>query len=304
MRPVSRKKWQKRKRPSPRRNNKNEFFGSGLMFVWQKRASSIWLAANEKALAEAAGPKLAIIASLLRKTVMAEVADVTLRNLKQLQRQFGGKIALLPHDWLKQFEEQGLRRPIRLGRRLKIVDAPAYPRSLDQTLVIPAAAAFGTGDHATTAMSLRLLEQVSRSWKAGWSMLDLGTGSGILVLAAKMFGAKHALGIDVDATAVSTAKENARMNNISGIEFRLGDARRLKATRQFEAVAANLFSELLIEILPRIARSLKRTGFAVLSGILRNQEGDVVQALRATCLQKRIVRRRGKWVAILAQKQI
>jgi ribosomal protein L11 methyltransferase len=274
------------------------------MFVWQKRASSIWLAANERALAEAAGPKLAIIASLLRKTVMAEVADVTLRNLKQLQRRFGGKIALLPRDWLKQFEEQGLRRPIRLGRRLKIVDAPAYPRSLDQTLVIPAAAAFGTGDHATTAMSLRLLEQVSRSWKAGWSMLDLGTGSGILVLAAKMFGAKHALGIDVDATAVSTAKENARMNNISGIEFRLGDARRLKATRQFEAVAANLFSELLIEILPRIARSLKRTGFAVLSGILRNQEGDVVQALRATCLQKRIVRRRGKWVAILAQKQI
>ena len=274
------------------------------MFVWQKRASSDWLAANERALAEAAGPKLVIIASPVRKMVAAEVADITLSNLKQLQRQFGGKIAILPRHWLKRFEAQGLRRPIRLGRRLKIVDAPAHPRSLDRTLVIPAGAAFGTGDHATTAMSLRLLEQISRSWKADWSILDLGSGSGILVLAAKMFGAKHALGIDVDATAISTAKENARMNNISGTEFRLGDVRRLKATRQFEVVAANLFSELLIEILPRIARSLKRTGFAILSGILRSQESDVVQALRGTQLQKRIVRRRGKWVAILAQKQI
>jgi ribosomal protein L11 methyltransferase len=274
------------------------------MFVWQKRASPAWLAANERGLAEAAGEKLAIIALSLRKTVMAEVADDSRRDLERLHSQFGGEITILPHDWLKTFAEPGGRDPISVGGRLKIVGANTEPRNTDQELIIPAGAAFGTGDHSTTAMSLRLLEQISRSWKAGWSMLDLGTGSGILALAAKMFGAKRVVGIDLDSIAIATAKENARMNKMSNIEFRIGDARRLNAATEFEIVSANLFSELLIQILPRIARSLKGTGFAVLSGILRNQEAGVADALGEARLHKQIVRRRGKWIAILAQKQI
>jgi ribosomal protein L11 methyltransferase len=274
------------------------------MFVWQKRASPAWLAANERALAEAAGEKLAIIASALRKRVMAEVADDSRRDLERLHSQFGGEITILSGDWLKTFAEPGVRDPISVGGRLKIVGANAERRNADQELIIPAGAAFGTGDHSTTAMSLRLLEQISRPWKAGWSMLDLGTGSGILALAAKMFGAERVVGIDLDSIAIATAKENARINKMSNVEFRLGDARRLNAATQFEIVAANLFSELLIQILPRIARSLKGTGFAVLSGILRNQEASFADALRGARLHKQIVRRRGKWIAILAQKQI
>ena len=271
------------------------------MFVWQKRASPAWLAANERALAEIAGEKLVIIASPLRKTAMAEVADDLRRNLERLHSQFGGEITILPRNWLKRFEK---RDPINLGRRLKIVGVKADARTVNQALVIPAGAAFGTGDHSTTAMSLRLLEQISRSWKAGWSMLDLGSGSGILALAAKMFGAKRVVGIDLDPIAIATAKENARMNKISNVEFRIGDARRLNAATEFEIVSANLFSELLIQILPRIARSLKRTGFAILSGILRNQEADIAHVLQGARLRTQIVRRHGKWIAILAQKQI
>ena len=74
-----------------------------------------------------------------------------------------------------------------------------------------------------------LLEQISRTLSKGWSMLDLGTGSGILALAEIKFGAKRAVVIDSDPLAISVAKANARLNGINGIEFRVGDARKFSA---------------------------------------------------------------------------
>jgi len=163
-------------------------------------------------------------------------------------------------------------------------------------LIIPAEAAFGTGEHATTAMCLRLLEQVSRSWKHDWSIVDLGTGSGILALAAKLLGATRVIGIDNDPIAISTAKQNARLNKIESVKFRVGDVRRWKSQGQIDIVTANLFSELLIEIVPRI-KPVRRL---ILSGILRNQERDVSRALARNKIDILEVRRRGKWVAMLA----
>ncbi len=93
-------------------------------------------------------------------------------------------------------------------------------------LVIPASSAFGTGEHATTAMSLRLLERLTREWKNSWSLADLGTGSGILALAAERFGAGRVVGIDIDPKAISVAKANARLNKIDNVDFKLGDLRK------------------------------------------------------------------------------
>src|SRR4029077_14721011 len=89
--------------------------------------------------------------------------------------------------------------------------------NLPASLVIPAGVAFGTGEHATTAMSLRLLEQLTRGWRAGWSLVDLGTGSGILALAAKKLGAGEVVGIDIDAIAISTARSNSCVNKLRGV---------------------------------------------------------------------------------------
>src|SRR5213079_3237252 len=111
---------------------------------------------------------------------------------------------------------------------------------------------------------LRLLEKLTRRWKAGWSIIDLGTGSGILALAAKRFGATRVIGIDNDPIAISTAKENARLNQINDVQFRVGDVRCWKFQAKIDIFTANLFSELLIEILPR----LKRARWLILSGIL------------------------------------
>src|SRR5439155_15924375 len=151
---------------------------------------------------------------------------------------------------------------LRIGQRLIVVRSARDEKSTKR-LIIPAGTAFGTGEHATTAMSLRLLEKLTRRWKPGWSIVDLGTGSGILALAARRFGAKQVMGIDNDPIAISAAKQSARSNKLSGVEFRVGDVRRWKSTHkslfrrsgyggQVDVVTANLFSELVIEILPKL----------------------------------------------------
>jgi ribosomal protein L11 methyltransferase len=128
-------------------------------------------------------------------------------------------------------------------------------------------------------------------------LLDLGTGSGILALAAARFGAKRVIAIDDDPVAIATARANARRNKINNIDFRVADVRRWKFPKQIDIITANLFSELLIEILPKI----KRTQRLILSGILREQETRLVRALKRNGIVIVEMRRRGKWIAILAR---
>jgi ribosomal protein L11 methyltransferase len=146
-------------------------------------------------------------------------------------------------------------------------------------------------------MSLRLLEELTRTWSLGWSLADLGTGSGILALAAKAFGAHPVVGIDNDPMAISAAKNNARRNHLRGVEFQLCDVRFWKPLGKLDIVCANLFSELVIDLVPK----LRRANWLILSGILRQQENEIVCRLRRNRLEIVKTRRRGKWIAILAR---
>ncbi len=267
------------------------------MFVWRKRASPRWLAVSELKLRETARTQLAVIQEPNRKTALAEVAGRRRRDLEKLQARFGGRIERLPRGWLKRALDR-TSKPIKIGKRLIIVRSRSAARAvrLPAALIMPAGTAFGTGEHATTAMSLRLLEQTTREVPNGWSMLDLGTGTGILALAGRRLGAKKVMAIDSDRVAISVAKENARLNGIAGIDFRVADARKFPGRADFRMVTANLYSELLIEILPK----LKGSQWLILSGILREQEPDVVRALRRNKFDIVVRRRRAKWVALFA----
>ena len=270
------------------------------MYLWRRPASQKWWSDNEERLRAGAGDRLAIIEEAGRKRLQLEIASPSRAELQSLVREFGGRISKLPHDWLKRFSRKQQKRTLKIGKRLIIMNVGGTSVSRQSRrggpshIVIPAGAAFGTGEHATTAMSLRMLERLTQKWKLGWSIIDLGTGSGILALGANRLGAKQAIGIDNDPLAIVTAKENARLNQIDDVEFRVGDVRRYKPTK-VDIVTANLFSELLIRILPK----LKATRWMILSGILRNQERDVTRALRRHKIDIVQVRRRGKWVAIL-----
>ena len=299
------------------------------MFVWRKRASAVWLAANEAPLCEIGGHRLAVISRPDRKSAIAEITGSSRRNLAKIRSRFGGTIEKLPRDWLKEFSRSQKSEPIKIGNRLTIyrsVTSKNRSRNRNRNLLIPAGAAFGTGEHATTAMSLRLLERCTRFWGAQtatlqppaacrrrplnkgsagslhcpekeWTLLDLGTGSGILALAAARFGAKRVIAIDDDPVAIATARENARRNKLDNIDFRVADVRQWPFPPRIEIITANLFSELLIEILPK----LKRAQWLILSGILRDQEAQLVRALKRNGIVILEMRRRGKWIAILAR---
>lgn len=287
------------------------------MYLWRRRAGQEWSNRNEKNLRIVGGDGLAIIEQPDHKQVQFQLASNQRAQLEKIARKFGGQVERLPSDWLKS----ALRRktkPIKVGsRRLKI----------------PGGAAFGTGEHATTAMSLKLLECVMRFWGAPAPrtraiapsrsrtfsgnrlrrgaaigtrghvrppelVVDLGTGSGILAMAAKILGATRVIGIDNDPVAISTARQNARLNKIRRVSFRVGDVRNWKLPRQVDIVTANLFSGLLVETLPRL-RAARRL---ILSGILRAQERDVRRVLTRNKIEILEVRRRGKWVAILTAR--
>src|SRR5437016_8470545 len=265
------------------------------MYLWRRQASEKWWRDKEEELRAVAGDRLAIIEQAGRRRLQFEVASSSRTGLLKLAKQFGGRVEKLPRDWLKRFAREQKTEPISIGKRLIIVRLQ-QDRQSTKKLIIPAGTAFGTGEHATTAMSLRLLEKLTRRWKPGWSIVDLGTGSGILALAAKRLGGRRVIGIDNDPTAISTAKANARANKIQGVQFRGGDVRRSKLPGRVHIVTANLFSELLIAILPK----LKRARWLILSGILREQERDVTRALKRNKIDILQVRRGGKWVAILA----
>jgi ribosomal protein L11 methyltransferase len=278
------------------------------MFVWRKRASAVWLAANEAPLREIGGQRLAIISRPDRTTAVAEIASSSRLDLEKIHFRFGGTIKKLPRDWLKKFSRSQKSEPLKVGNRLIIYRSVASKnrrRNKNRSLLISAGAAFGTGEHPTTAMSLRLLERCTRCWggQAGslhspekeWTLLDLGTGSGILALAGARFGAKRVIAIDDDPAAIATARENARRNKLDNIDFRVADVRRWPFSPRIEILTANLFSELLIEILPK----LKRAQRLILSGILREHEAEFVRALKRNGIAVVETRRRGKWIAMV-----
>src|SRR4026208_2614855 len=207
------------------------------MYLWRKLADPRWLSAHENSLQARSPGRLVITSRPGRKRLQLEIA-CTFRNVaRKLTEEFGGRAEKWPRDWLKRFADLNKSKPLKIGKRLLISrtvssrvkwETDKVERTIRsglpevcQLLIIPASAAFGTGEHATTAMSLRLLERLTRQWEKGWSLADLGTGSGILALAAKRFGAGRVTGIDLDPRAISIAKANARLNKIDNVDFQL-----------------------------------------------------------------------------------
>jgi len=255
------------------------------MYLWRKRADPKWLPSHEDNLRSRFGLALAIIERPGKTRTLLEVSCRTRKEATELQRKLGGSIEKLRTDWLQQFGQRSAVKPVRIGSRL---------------IAIPAEAAFGTGEHATTALCLRMLERVVGKRENDWSMLDAGTGSGILAIAGSCLGAKRVVAIDNDPLACSIARRNARANRARRIEFRTGDVLKEKFHEKFDVITANLYSEILIAAFPIWSRHLTNDGCMILSGILRSQERALVAALKRNHLDPCEIRRRGKWIALRA----
>jgi len=213
-----------------------------------------------------------------------------------LAGQFGGRVRQAKAaEWITP----DCAPPTRIGRRLEIVHEkmPEKGRARLPRLHIPHGLAFGSGDHATTRM---LLGDLTRRKEWGkTALLDLGTGSGILALTARLLGARKIVAADFDAEAVRTARQNELLNFSSPlIGWRCSDVLRLRATARYDLVLANLYNKVLCEAAPQITSSVAPGGQLWLSGVLRTQQGEVVASYRRQRLRLIRVAYRGKWVML------
>lgn len=159
--------------------------------------------------------------------------------------------------------------------------------------------AFGTGQHATTRLCLQTMENVpSLSSK---SMLDVGTGSGILSIYGVLISVRRVVGIDIDQEALRWAERNIALNDLTG-KIELSDKPLDELRETFNLIVANLTRDTILDLLPHINRLLAKRGYLILSGILIDQEEAIDSGLRAHSLKKESVSIQGEWICIQARK--
>jgi ribosomal protein L11 methyltransferase len=192
-------------------------------------------------------------------------------------------------DWLAEWKKDW--QPVEVGR---FIVAPPWSEITGDRMVIriEPGMAFGTGTHETTRLCLKAIEKYFR----GGSFLDVGTGTGILAIAAaKMFPAAHLEAVDTDAEAVEIARENARMNGVGErILFRVGSVG--EQTSSADLVCANLTAPVIVDLLPALLGA--SCGRLVLSGILAEQLELVQSRLRELGADNFGIDQDGEWVAL------
>jgi ribosomal protein L11 methyltransferase len=197
------------------------------------------------------------------------------------------------HDWLGEWKKSW--QPVRVGSRFVVAPPWSEIENEAERIVIriEPGMAFGTGTHETTRLCLEAIE----NYFDGASFLDVGTGTGILAIAAaKLNPSARVEACDTDADAIEIARENARLNGVGErISFRTGTINDETASADF--VCANLTADVILPLLPALTSAT--CGRLVLSGILDTQADAVRSALRALGINEHETRAAGEWIAII-----
>ena len=200
-------------------------------------------------------------------------------------------------DW-----QNGWRKyyhPMEIGRRLAVVPSWQEYETDRVKLVLDPGLAFGTGGHETTSLCMEALDE---KITGGERVLDIGTGSGILAIAALKLGAAVAEGVDIDPVAVRTAGENAALNGVADkLTVLVGDLSD-KASGKYDVVVANIVANAIISLAPAVPALMKDGGCFIASGIIDTRKDEVIAALQAAGLRvTNVVEKRG-WECIHCAK--
>lgn len=235
--------------------------------------------------------------SIDRNLVMKSLQDLFERSCLQVPSSAVWE-KLRDEDWVEDWKKNWTSFPI--GKRFFVIpswsttDCPPdrFPIHLDP------GQAFGTGTHETTQLTLEAME---RWLEAGQSVLDIGTGSGILAVAAACLGAGTVVGIDVDPVSVEVAAENCVRNGRIEIGLFCGSVESIESGFA-DLVLCNLTTDVIERILPDVHRVLKAPGIAAFSGVLNSQSADLrlrLEQLGHTVLQETS---RGEWTVLVSRK--
>jgi ribosomal protein L11 methyltransferase len=277
---------------------------SGERLTWRKLSAAITEDLWTERLS-AFADRLAITALAGKPTVRVEVFALSRREADGLKGEFGGSVAKQPS--LASLGETR-RKPINIRGRLHVVASESEKEGFGRdghALFIPTGMAFGTGEHATTLNCLRfLVDFAAVNEKRRWSILDLGCGSGILALGARMLGAGRVIAADFDPECVRVTRENCRANGLSGVTIRRVDVLTWEPRETFDLVCANLYSTILVQIAAKLADSVATGGTLIFSGVMRYQEKEVTKVFAKAGLRVTQVKRQGKWIAGTASRKL
>lgn len=231
--------------------------------------------------------------------------EAELRRIKAMKLGFdAGKLELFSksfadEDWAETWKKAF--KPFRLGSHMVV--KPGWCeydlQEGDKVIEIDPGLAFGTGTHATTGMCVELIEKYV---SPGATAIDVGTGTGILAIAAAHMGAKDVLAIDIDSVAVRVAQENAKINGFEDvIRCKAGDLLE-NVDEQADVVIANIIADVIIMMAAPVKKHIREGGRFICSGIASDRKLDVMRALSAANYKLLDICERGGWCAIACNK--
>lgn len=206
--------------------------------------------------------------------------------------------ALQDTDWSEEW--RSAFPPQKIGNR--IIIAPTWveivPGPSEALIRLDPGMAFGTGQHPTTRLSIRLLEKTIRGAEI---VADIGTGSGILSIVAAKLGASRVDAVDLDDTTLPIATKNFQLNNVEAtIHLQAGNGLHA-CTGTYDVIVANILTKALLPMIPEFPQFLNAEGVVILSGIMAQEASQIVMALKRHQLTSINVKRDEEWVAISAK---
>jgi len=205
-------------------------------------------------------------------------------------------------DWSRNWRK--FFRPDRVTQRLLVLPAwePVTPYMDDgQVIRIDPGPAFGTGQHPTTRMCLEAMENIPLP--GSWTMLDVGTGSGILAIYGAKLGASRVAAIDLDPEAIRWAERNIKLNDVA-VGMDLSSRPIEKWEENFFLITANLILSVILDLMPHFPPVLYSNGWLILSGILRDQVKEVEGGLAEYGFYKDQALYQEDWACLIARKKI
>ncbi len=199
-------------------------------------------------------------------------------------------------DWAENWKKSYTAFPLGEHFVVKPTWCPWEAREGDKIIEMDPGMAFGTGTHETTAMCVGLVEEIV---KPGMDVIDIGTGSGILAIAASMMGAKSVIATDLDPLAVKVAKENFERNGVTA-EARCGDL--LEVVHETaDVIIANIIADVICMLAAPVKPLVRPGGTFICSGIAAERKDEVVSALNQAGYVSLDVREKGPWCAVAAR---